>query len=146
MSRRVLSSIEKEKLINKYPFLKCSEDNDIILLDCLPIGWVIRFGEQMCAELLEILQHHNYVEEYEVYQVKEKFNELRWYDNADYAWEDYKKWLHKYEELSYHTCVKCGQPATVITNGWATSYCDDCVGDLKVNYHDIDFTNLTEVE
>ena len=34
--------------------------------------------------------------------------------------------LRKYEDQSARTCSCCGQPATRITKGWISPYCDDC--------------------
>ena len=34
--------------------------------------------------------------------------------------------IQKYEDLSYDTCIKCGKPATIITDGYILPYCDDC--------------------
>lgn len=35
--------------------------------------------------------------------------------------------IQKYEEISRRTCIRCGKPATMITTGWISPYCDDCV-------------------
>ena len=37
--------------------------------------------------------------------------------------------VDKYENLSYHTCINCGKPATKISTGWICPYCDNCIGD-----------------
>ena len=34
--------------------------------------------------------------------------------------------LGKFENISAKTCICCGQPATRITKGWISPYCDDC--------------------
>ena len=46
-----------------------------------------------------------------------------------------EKIIPKYEELSYHTCINCGKPATKRSTGWICPYCDDCIGDR--DYTDI---------
>ena len=43
--------------------------------------------------------------------------------------------IEKYENLSYHTCINCGKPATKISTGWICPYCDNCIGDR--NYTEI---------
>ena len=129
-----------EELLERYPFLRPrnrwtgelmnqdeKEDEELWTeLDDMPTGWRIAFGEQMCEELLEILKEANYVEEYMIVQIKEKYAELRWYDNGvpEKVWDKYRDWLYKYEELSRRTCIRCGKPATLISRGWISPYCD----------------------
>ena len=36
------------------------------------------------------------------------------------------KILPKYEELSERTCIKCGKPATKISQFWISPWCDFC--------------------
>lgn len=51
-------------------------------------------------------------------------NSLRWYDGA--APEEVHRIIQKYEYISERTCILCGRPATKISNGWLSPYCDDC--------------------
>lgn len=137
----------REVMVENYPFLQVKDEwtNELIeskswiYLDDLPVGWVKAFGEQMCEELMNILRAHDYVEKYQIVQVKEKFGALCWYDNAHYDWEDYKKWYHKYEELSRYTCVDCGNLAEVIaTGGWISPFCINCLDEMDRNIaHDL---------
>ena len=39
-----------------------------------------------------------------------------------------QQFIAKYEDLSYKTCISCGKPATKISKGWISPYCDDCIG------------------
>ena len=129
-----------EELIARYPFLrprnrwtgKLIEDADYTELDDMPYGWRKAFGEQMCEELLEILQEANYVDKYMITQIKEKYGYLRWYDYGvpEKVWDKYRDWLHKYEELSARTCIRCGATATLISTGWISPYCD-CIKELE---------------
>lgn len=123
------------ELIGTYPFLLPRNlwtdeavenyDYEFTRLDEMPAGWRKAFGEQMCAELKAVLSEED-LPDYRVLQIKEKFGELRWYSNwhtdAIYAVTD------KYEKLSARTCIICGKPATRITTGWISPYCDECVG------------------
>lgn len=134
-----------EELMEKYPFLvkkiddwsgmMLSEDEisyDNNWWDDIPEGWANAFGEEMCNELLEILNEANYVDEYCIVQIKEKFAGLRLYDNGvpESIRDKYYAWLNKYEQLSYKTCIKCGSPATRMTKGWVVPLCDTCYNEL----------------
>ena len=135
-------TIEKnKKLVEKYPFLLIKTDYwtgeklapeeikyTTTWFDDIPEGWAKAFGEQMCDELLEILKKADYVDKYQIVQIKEKFGGLRWYDEGvpDNIWDEYWAWIHKYETLSYKTCIICGKPATRMTTGWICPVCDDC--------------------
>ena len=94
----------------------------------IPEGWNIAFGEVMIDELNDILVKYNFTDSYRIIQIKEKFGGLRWYDNGipEEAVNDYNIWLDKYEELSYNTCIRCGEPATHMTNGWIEPLCNEC--------------------
>lgn len=129
-----------KELVEKYPFLLIKIDWDGRILedkeinyeytwwDDIPEGWAKAFGEQMCDELLEILKEADYVDKYQIIQIKEKFSELRWYDCGvpKEISDKYYAWLTKYENLSYKTCIKCGKPATIHTKGWVIPLCDEC--------------------
>ena len=137
-----MNTIEHNKeLVKRWPFLVSKIDYwtgksipeeeldyESTWWDEIPVGWVKAFGEQMCDELLEILNKADYVDEYQIVQIKEKFGGLRWYDNGvpDIVWDEYKDWLYKYEELSFKTCIFCGEPATRMTTGWILPVCDYC--------------------
>lgn len=94
----------------------------------MPEGWYKAFGEQMIDELNNLLEKWCFVEQYQIIQIKEKFGELRWYDNGipQYMYEEYYKWLDKYEELSRNTCIACGNKATHMQKGWIVPLCNRC--------------------
>ena len=129
---------ENKKLCERYPFLKyrsewsgediAGYDYDFTYLDDMPSGWKKAFGIKMCEELRDILIKGNYLDEYRVVQVKEKFGALRWYDNGvpRAISDEYLAWLSKYENLSEHTCIVCGEPGPIRTAGWISPYCDKC--------------------
>lgn len=97
-------------------------------LDEIPKGWRIAFGEIMVDELNDILVKYNFADKYRILQIKDKFGGLRWYDSGvpEEAANDYNLWLDKYEELSYNTCIYCGEPATHMTRGWIVPLCNEC--------------------
>lgn len=156
-------------------------DYEYTELDSMPEGWRIAFGIQMCEELKQELIKFDYLDKYEITQIKEKFGSLRWYDNGypigklelvgieEYEdgmpehdrntdwyrylgvennkaqYEHYKildkckvgNIISKYEQLSARTCIKCGQPATKISLGWISPWCDNCSNDIHDECMDI---------
>ena len=97
-------------------------------LDHMPDGWRKAFGIQMCDEIKAALLKaggRKALRNYRIMDIKEKYGTLRWYDNG--APEEVYKIIGKYEDLSYRTCIDCGQPAKYITRGWISPYCEECV-------------------
>lgn len=137
-----------EELVKKYPFLfprnrftdKVVEDYDYSWteLDEMPEGWKIAFGEQLCEELTEELKKYNYLDDYRIVQIKEKFGSLRWYDNYHPKGSKMSEIIVKYELISQHTCIKCGKKATKESIGWICPWCDDCADKVKDRWEFID--------
>ena len=99
-------------------------DYEYTELDDMPDGWRIAFGEQLCEDLRAELEHSGAIDDYRIIQIKEKYGGLRWYDNGNTK-EGYGI-ISKYAALSERTCIVCGKPATKITTGWISPYCDEC--------------------
>lgn len=138
--------MENKRLCKRYPFLiprhvwtdkilwkvskydwRYTKPYSYTELDAMPRGWRKKFGIQVCEELREELIKNNFLKEYRVAQIKEKYGELRWYDFG--VPKDSKVWdiIQKYTELSRHTCIYCGRPAKVINNnGWYEPVCKKC--------------------
>ena len=130
-----------KNLLEKYPWLtlytynvstgKLNKDLDYnyTRADDIPNGWRLAFGDQMIEELSQLLKKYNIEKEYCIIQIKEEFGGLRWYDNGfpKEGSKEYFNWLHKYEDLSFKTCIECGKPATRISKGWISPYCSDCI-------------------
>lgn len=95
-------------------------------LDNMPTGWKKAFGIRMCADIKKELKKHNYLYKYRITQIKEKFGQLRWYDNGSPEGCIYPI-IDKYEQLSEKICINCGSPAKYITRGWISPYCENCV-------------------
>lgn len=93
-------------------------------LDSMPEGWRKAFGIQMCKELKAQLKKDHYLYKYRITQIKEKFGYLHWYDEG--SSREVQDIISKYEDISWNTCINCGKPATKITSGWISPYCDDC--------------------
>lgn len=98
-------------------------------LDAMEPGWKKAFGIQMCKEIKKELKKYNFLYKYRITQIKEKWGKLEWYDCG--IPKDSKIWdiIEKYSEISRKTCINCGKPATKISTGWISPYCDDCIGD-----------------
>ena len=127
---------------NKYLFLRVTNNSVYPWLteedswaDEIPIGWRDSFFENMCDELIVVLG--NYINEFEIVQLKEKYGSMRLYWN----WKDenifteeqihnltntIRDVISKYEAISYHTCVRCGKPSTGYTKSWILPVCDEC--------------------
>lgn len=105
-------------------FYECTE------LDKIPKGWRTAFGESWAKELQDAINTLPEDSKDRVYimDLKEKFGQFRQY--LSYYSEDIRKVIRKYEELSMKTCIDCGEPATHITLGWISPYCEKC---LKTN-------------
>lgn len=105
-------------------------DYETTELDDMPYGWRKAFGEQMCEEIMDELVAHDLVDKYRVDQIKEKYGTLRWYDSnsTDKIWSEI---IPKYEELSWHTCIRCGKPSTKMSLGWVSPFCDECAEELS---------------
>lgn len=111
-------------------------------LDAMPEGWRRAFGKQMCEEIREVLIKGKYLYDYRVVEVKEKFGGLRWYDNGapSSIYKELQDIICKYEMLSYRTCIRCGCPATKISRGWVSPFCDKCAAKIsnRVEFKEID--------
>lgn len=136
-------------LIHEYPWLNLDEDEAInyldieedkiyTFIDCAPNGWA-RLCEDLCAEIKPLLERVGYENKYRLCQVKEKYGTLRWYDNGvpDEIWNEYNAIIRKYEELSAKTCCICGAPATKISTGWFSPFCDKCAEEINGTFEEI---------
>ena len=72
-------------------------DYEYTLLDDMPDGWRIAFGDEMVERIHQELVRHDYVDKYHVVQIKEKFGTLRWYDNGTPR----GKLSEDYEDIDY---------------------------------------------
>lgn len=144
---------ENKELCTKFPFLKIADwrtdevpenyDYTCIWLDDLENGWRSAFGIQLCTELAAALEKEGKLETYLIDQIKEKFGELRWYDHGGTRETD--EIIEKYTELSRRTCKNCGAPATKISTGWISPWCDECAKKIKGRLVSIEeFYNIQE--
>ena len=126
---------ENKKLIERYPFLlplhrltgkhPANFDFGFTELDALPDGWRAAFGEDICKEIMEELTQNDCVNTYHILQIKEKYGQLHWYSQGGTE-RIHHEIVPKYEKLSKRICIKCGQPATLVSKGWISPWCDAC--------------------
>ena len=141
--------MKNKKLCKRYPFIAIRNwrtDEPIksywfTHLDDMPDGWRAVFGKQMCEEVREILIKGNYLNEYRVIQIKEKYGQLCWYGNGvpESIYYELEDIIYKYERMSERICIRCGRPATKISLGWISPWCDKCADKLS---NRIDFENI----
>ena len=124
-------------LCGKYPFLipryewsgEILKDYDYTstYLDDMPDGWRKAFGEMMCEEIKQELVRCNYLNEYRILQIKEKWGFLHWYDNGTPIDCKVQEIIDKYSVLSENICIICGKPdVPIIGSGWICPYCKKC--------------------
>lgn len=100
---------------------------DWTLAEDFPTGWWKAFGIQFCEELRAELLKYNYLKEYRVVQIKEKFASLRFYDNGYPKDSEIPEIIWDYSALSENICIECGRPDTpVIDTGWYEPLCKSC--------------------
>lgn len=139
-----------EELCNKFPWL-CpynvitrdlprTYNYEYTWLNDMPEGWRKAFGLEMCEEIQKVLEKANFVDEYQVLQIKEKWGYLHWYEGGipEKIKDEYRAIINKYEKLSERTCIKCGAPATKISCGWISPWCDKCAEECGRTTMDID--------
>lgn len=142
----VIEEIRKynKQLIAKYPWLlprnrwtgEVVEDYDYSYteLDDMPDGWYAAFGEQMCEEIQQALNmmEPDVAATFRIMQIKEKWGRLTFYTN--WVTDAINNIIHKYEKLSEHTCILCGAPATKISTGWISPWCDECASKIQEKF------------
>ena len=106
-------------------------------LDGMPSGWRIAFGEDWAKEVQGAINKLPEKDRDKIYitDIKEKFGYLHTYFSR-YT-DDLDIVIRKYEKLSRGICICCGKPATKMSTGWISPWCDDCVSNIYDNIIDI---------
>lgn len=124
---------QRKALIEDYPYLQPKSamtgevysdyDYEVIVGEGnLPEGWLALFL-QMCEDLKTPLEKAGLLHNFRFLQVKEKFGQLRAYNNG--ATEEVHDIISKYEFLSEQVCCVCGKPAVAMTHGWICPFCEE---------------------
>lgn len=110
-----------KELTEIYPFLDIGS-SEFTLLDSLPEGWR-GLILHLCYEIKEVLNKEGIpLSEYYVFQAKEKFGLLCWYDNMECT----KDIIFEHRKKSKDICYMCGAPATYCSTGHISYLCEDC--------------------
>lgn len=133
-----------KKLVEAYPFLfprnvwteKIPDDYnyDYTWYDSIPKGWRMAFGLELINELRNACVASNFLNEFRILEIKEKYNELRIYC-CEYT-EPIEQVLNKYETLAKKYCYVCGAPATRVTTTYILSYCDTHAPGCSISFKD----------
>ena len=125
-------------LIKRFPFLEChnvwtnskiKHNYDYTWLDDMPKGWRKKFGISICQDIKNLFIETGYSEfvyEYRITQIKEKYGQLRWYDNGvpQHISSLMSELLTEYEYKSSHTCMICGNKGEIDYNEyWLSALC-----------------------
>lgn len=140
-----------KELVAKYPWILPPDKYDPLLthppdainpfydyswtmLDDMPYGWRIAFGENFCNEIQSVYETLSDVvkKDFYVVQIKEKFGYLRCYMSLTV--DAVSDIIEKYEEISGFICVNCGKPAKYMTTGWICPYCENCIKNCNDKY------------
>lgn len=107
-------------------------------LDSIPTGWRIAFGEQWAAEVQEAVNKmpKEKQDKIMIMDLKEKYGSFR--QDFNYYTKELVEVIDKYEKLSRRICIRCGTPATKISLGWISPYCDVCSEKIPYKKIDID--------
>ena len=127
----------KQELIERYPFLRVrnvwtgelSEQNSHITeLDFIPEGWRKAFGLKMMEEIRNVLLRYDFMEGFYFLDIKEKHGTLQvtYGPTPDIVADEVQKILDKYEEISYNTCIECGEPTLHHSEGYIVPLCIKC--------------------
>ena len=126
------------QLIHRYPWLKPRSpftgekldwyDYTYTMLDDMPQGWRKTFGMLMVEEIDNELKQlgDKRRNEYYIFDIKEKYGELRWYDVG--GTKEIDDIIDKYSTISHHVCIGCGKPDVPLLTriGWVMPLCKEC--------------------
>lgn len=134
--------IENKQLVEKFPWLRPFDffgneienyDYSFTILDEIPEGWKIAFGELLAEDIQKVLDEQN-IDDFKVLQIKEKYGELRLYHNS--APKEIDKIIHAYSTASANICFHCGKPDVTQSKGyWIWTCCTQCFNKLPMAQH-----------
>lgn len=143
-----------KSLIKKYPWLyprsewsgERVENYDYTWteLDVMPNGWREAFGELLCEEIQEELEKYNFVDEYSIAQIKEKFGGLRWYDNGVPSECKIHEIIENYSVCSEYICIFCGELDVPCTDGWITPVCKNCIKKINIKNPEVYWEEISK--
>lgn len=137
-----LSKEENKRLIEYFPFLqprnvwtdKILEDYDydyILGVGDLPYGWE-RLFLLYCKHLKVELDKFNFTDKFRFSQIKEKYGDMRLYNNGYPKDSKCSDLEYIYSHLSTYVCQECGKPAKYESRGWIAQECEEHKSDNSV--------------
>lgn len=130
-----LSKEENKLLVEYFPFLqprnvwtdKIPEDYDydyILGVGDLPYGWERLF--LLYAKHLKVeLDKFNFTNKFRFSQIKEKYGDMRLYNNGYPKDSKCLDLEYIYSHLSTYVCQECGKPAKYESRGWIAQECEE---------------------
>lgn len=136
--------IKNKKIVKRYPWLlprnvwddKLPDDYDYSysLADCLPDGWRKAFFTEMHEEIRRELIRCNYLKDFRVMQIKEKYARLCYYEAGHPIECNISDIIRKYEHISQYVCIDCGKiDVPVVDDGWLTPICEKCYNKRQIS-------------
>lgn len=127
---------ENKKLCEEFPFLiprnrftdEIPEDYDYTYTELMEDGWK-KLQIDFFREVKPLLIKANFLDKYRIMDNKEKWGFWHLYDNGlpKEIFQEYNDILRKYENLSEHTCIYCGDENAKMTYcGWIFPCCKKC--------------------
>lgn len=115
----------KNETAARYPWLR-TKAKKWTMLNNLPKGWRKTFVTDFQEELKTTLEDTGLIDDYRVFDCKEKYGQLEWDDF--YGCKETDIIVAKYKELSANICAGCGKPDVPMTDhkGWIMPLCEDC--------------------
>lgn len=87
-------------------------------------GWYKAFGDELLTRMAYQIKKDGMWRTFRITDIKEKYGSLRIYTGP--ASREMFDLLNKYDDISFHTCIYCGKPATKLTGGYIIPLCDEC--------------------
>ena len=101
------------------------------VIDGLPEGWLVSFGDLMFEDLDKVIKR-DHLTEFRIDEAKEKFGGMRLYTSGGNKETD--EIIDKYSHLSENICMICGKPDVYMTNtGWIYPCCEKCWNEDRVS-------------
>ena len=117
-------NVKTDAVVDNFDYSFC------LLKDEIPKGWWKFFGESLCDDLKDILIRNGLLDTFRFVECKEKFGQIRLYDNGHP--EEWAEHLWAWEYISEHTCCICGTfPVPMRNDGWMCPYCDNCFSEYS---------------
>lgn len=137
----LLNNIRRKILLIRFPFLKVRNvfSDEIVKNaswdDAMPKGWKKSFAVKMYKEMKSLLKKANYLNEYRITDLKEKYGTLHLYDNGvpESIAHDFQRLISKYEDISMFRCIHCGKVTKYYTTGWINYICKNCAKKFNSN-------------